>query len=94
MKKRYSIHLTEIAVLFLPTTPAGWTDLDAVVIRALDTAVFAFARWQQVLDNPTYFLVGSKIFYANSDSFPLAPSYIAKRGFYSSLKSCTKKPHI
>jgi len=88
MKKRYSIHLTEIAVLYLPTTPAGWADLDAVVIRALDTAVFSFARWEQVLDNPTYFLVGSKIFYAHSDSFPLAPSYIAKRGFYSSLKSC------
>lgn len=65
-KKRYSIHLTEIAVLFMPTTAAAWTDLDPVITRALDTAVFAFARWQQVLDDPTYFLVGSKIFFAKS----------------------------
>ena len=48
MKKRYSVCLTEIAELFPPIDPAAWMDLDLTLIRAFDTTLFSFARWQQV----------------------------------------------
>eukprot|EP01036_Dinobryon_divergens_P026494 gene26494-35157_t len=88
LKKRYSVSLTEVNELFPPTNPAEWMDLDATLLRAFDTSLFSFARWQQVLDTPSHFLIGSKIFLAASENFRLANCYIAKRGYYASLKSC------
>ena len=43
----------------------------------------------KVLDTPSHFLIGSKIFLAASENFRLANCYVAKRGYYASLKSCT-----
>jgi hypothetical protein len=48
LKKRYNVTLTEINELFPPTNPAAWMDLDATLLRAFDTSLFSFARWQQV----------------------------------------------
>lgn len=48
LKKRYSVSLTEVNELFPPTNPAEWMDLDATLLRAFDTSLFSFARWQQV----------------------------------------------
>jgi hypothetical protein len=48
LKKRYNVTLTEINELFPPTDPAAWMDLDVTLLRAFDTSLFSYARWQQV----------------------------------------------
>ena len=39
-----------------------WKELAFQSVRALDTAIFSFARWQTSEDMPTWFLDGSKAF--------------------------------
>ena len=48
LKKRYNVTLTEINELFPPTDPVAWCDLDLTLLRAFDTSLFSYARWQQV----------------------------------------------
>lgn len=87
--KKYRVVVTLIASIFPPTGGAEtWSDADQNTIRALDTTIFSFARWQIVLDTPEWLLVGSKAFKTNGHFFNLSPAYVAMRGFYSGLKSC------
>ena len=88
-RKKYRVTVTYLGPIF---TPAGdgtqWRFCDANVIRALDSCLLSFARWQQIEDDPQWFLVGSKAFRATGDSFRLLAGYLAMRGYYASLKAC------
>ena len=88
-RKRYRITLTHLGAELTPSNGiAGWSRVDQSIVRALDTSLLAFARWQLISDSPTWFLVGSKAFRANGQSFRLTASYVAMRGYYAGLKTC------
>lgn len=86
--RRFQLVVTETLPVHAPMKLEEYTDLNKEMIRALDTSLFAFARWQQVQDAPDWHVIGSKIFSSMTESFPLVGAYIAKRGYYASLKSC------
>lgn len=85
--KKYRLAITMIEVIYT-ASGAAWATADINAIRALDTAVFSFARWQAINDNPDWFVIGSKAFKGSAPSFPLSPAYVARRGYFAGLKSC------
>lgn len=87
-RKRYEVSLTYASDFTTPVNKFDWAKLDAETTRALDMALFAFARWKIAEDSPSWLVAGSKIFNSESEKFNLAPGYIGIRGFYASLKSC------
>ncbi len=63
-RKKYNLSLTLIETCFPPAAagPAAWAAVDQTLIRALDTAIFSFARWQACQNDPSWHVVGSKAF--------------------------------
>ena len=74
--------------VLLPKDLKGYTDLDPIIIRCLDSALYSFARWQVVDDDPDWYVVGQRLFAAKAEMFNLTSGYISQRGFFASLKSC------
>jgi eukaryotic translation initiation factor 2C len=88
-KKIYKVSLTLVDRIFPPAigTPA-WKALDPTVLQALDTTLLSFARFQQINDDPTWFIAGSKLYNAAANGMPLLGAYMARRGIYASIKCC------
>jgi hypothetical protein len=89
-RRPYHVTLTLAREIALP--PGGreyWREVDPEVIRALDTALFSYARWLMDSDTPAWNIVGQKLFQNNGDAYELAPCYSALRGYYGGLKCST-----
>lgn len=89
-KKKYSVTFTFVNKVLIPEpTAAAWGKVsDSATLTALDTPILSFARWGIVQDEPEWFVVGSKAFRSTGRSVPLAPGYVAMRGYYAGLKIC------
>jgi eukaryotic translation initiation factor 2C len=74
-------------VFIAPNTPDGWKQVDVTVLRALDTSLFAFARWQTGEADPKWFIEGNKVYHkSTADRLGLGNSQSALRGHFSTLK--------
>lgn len=67
---------------------ADWQVADPSLLQALDVTTLSFARFMQTHDAPAWSIVGPKLFASNGRSLPLMGAFIARRGFYASLKCC------
>jgi eukaryotic translation initiation factor 2C len=85
--RKFKLSLTLVDQILTPPNNA-WPIADANVLAALETVTLSFAKNQQCEDLPEWYIVGSKVFRANSESYPLERAYVAMRGYYASLKVC------
>ena len=85
---RYRVVLTMLGDIIPPQ--GNWNNCEQNVLRALDTCLLSFAKWEASSDNPEWFIKSksSNIYRSSSDKFPLAPGYVAQRGYYAGLKTC------
>mgnify|MGYP003384835984 CR=1 FL=1 len=89
-RKRFRLTLTFANTVAAPQdTREGWaSNTDTAVMRSLDLSLLAFARLQLKDDAPSWYLVGNKCFSENAASVPVAPGYLALRGYTVGLKTC------
>ena len=93
--KKYKIVLAEVGEVPVPND-GKWDDNTGVglitydLIRALDISILQFARWQQVQDNPEWYICGPKAFRARAETNNLGKTgvYKALKGYYVGLKTC------
>ena len=81
-RKQYTVQLTLIA------TQSTLGGINEAVMRCLDTALFAFARWMVPEDTPAWHIIGNKLFRASDTATSLSNAYLAMRGYYAGLKVC------
>lgn len=88
-RKRYRVAITEVCRVTVPVAGStAWTDLDQTVLQNLDVNLVSFIRALQNSDSPAWSLIGPKIFATTGPSTPLIGAFVAKCGYYSTLKSC------
>lgn len=93
--KKYKVVLAEICEVAVPKD-GNWRDDTGVgsisydLIRALDISILQFARWQQVHDDPEWYVCGPKAFRARAETNNLGKTgvYKALKGYYVGLKTC------
>ena len=82
--KKFLVSVTLIETVSPPAPGTPWSQADQSVIRALDSALFSFARWQISRDEPDYFVVGSKLYKSKGGpELEISKSYVAMRGLYA-----------
>ena len=88
---KYRVTFTEVRRVDLPHSVDEWRETDNALgflaLRALDSAVFNFAR-SDTGDDPKWLVDGSKVFYRSSAPEHLTPTMVAMKGFYAHLKPC------
>lgn len=65
-----------------------WSNLNQDLLHALDINLISFIRFMQTSDAPSWSLVGPKLFAATEESAPLVGAFVAKTGYYTTLKTC------
>lgn len=88
--KRFQVTLSLIETVFRPQSGAPKPNY----MRAIDTSLLSFARWDVVKPNPDWFLVGSKIYRSSGTQFSLANGYVAMHGFFAGLKTCVSGMYL
>ena len=93
--KKYKIILAEVCEVPVPkdgkwNNDTGVGSFSYDLIRALDISILQFARWQQVQDDPEWYICGNKAFRARAESNNLGKTgvYKALKGYYVGLKTC------
>eukprot|EP01035_Chromulina_nebulosa_P016898 gene16898-22387_t len=87
-RQKFKVEITQVSAYPIPSDPSELTKIESSTLLALDSSLFAFARWKAVEDIPNWFLVGSQAFNSLGEKFELTPSYVAMRGNYAGLKCC------
>jgi len=59
-----------------------------LVTLALESSLLAHARWKILEDFPDWVLIGSQAFKLSGEKLALSASYLAMRGYHTSLKIC------
>lgn len=71
-------------------SPSSWSQVSASTIRALDSAIFSFARWKQFEMNPKWIVDRSKVFLMSGEAKAMnnIGSMICRRGYQAALRYC------